>query len=381
MQIIDNTADLRQLCQRLAKHSFITVDLEFIREKTYFPLLCLIQIASEEETAIIDPLAEGMELAPFFELMQAPQTVKVFHSCRQDVEIIYELSGIIPAPLFDTQVAAMVCGFGESISYERLVKAVLDIELDKTDRLSNWQLRPLDEHQLQYAAGDVTHLLKIYRYLTGEMEQKGRTHWIDEEMAVLGRETTYLIPPEEAWLKIRHRSHNAKVLSALKALAAWRETRARNKNVPRQSIIKDDFLIMIATACPKSKEELLQIRGMRKDMASGRLADEILDALAQMEVDPKIVQKLRNENINAVPALYELLKMLLKIVSQREGVVARLIASDTDLQKLAAGKDKDTPVLAGWRRSVFGNKALKLRNGELTVRYNPDKKDIDFVGL
>ncbi len=379
MQIIDNTADLRQLCQRLAKHPFITVDLEFIREKTYFPLLCLIQIASEEETAIIDPLAEGMELGPFFELMQAPQTVKVFHSCRQDVEIIYELSGIIPTPLFDTQVAAMVCGFGESISYERLVKAVLNIELDKTDRLSNWQLRPLDEHQLQYAAGDVTHLLKIYRYLTDEMEQKGRTHWIDEEMAILGRETTYLIPPEEAWLKIRHRSHNAKVLSALKALAAWREIRARNKNIPRQSIIKDDFLIMIATACPKNKDELLQIRGMRKDMASGRLADEILTALAQMEVDPKIVQKLHTENINAVPALYELLKMLLKIVSLREGVVARLIASDTDLQKLAAGKDRDNPTLAGWRRHIFGNEALKLRNGELTVRYNPDKKDIDFV--
>lgn len=229
MQTIDNTQDLGLLCQRLAKHPYITVDLEFIREKTYFPLLCLIQVASEEETAIIDPLAEGIDLQSFFALMQNRDVTKVFHSCRQDVEIIFELSGIIPQPLFDTQVAAMVCGFGESISYERLVKAVLGIELDKTDRLSNWQLRPLDEHQLEYAAGDVTHLLKIYRHLKEQMTAGNRLHWIDEEMEILSRGTTYVAPPEDAWLKIRHRSHNARVLSALKALAAWRECRAREK--------------------------------------------------------------------------------------------------------------------------------------------------------
>ena len=239
MQTIDNTQDLGLLCQRLAKHPYITVDLEFIREKTYFPLLCLIQVASEEETAIIDPLAEGIDLQSFFALMQNRDVTKVFHSCRQDVEIIFELSGIIPQPLFDTQVAAMVCGFGESISYERLVKAILGIELDKTDRLSNWQLRPLDEHQLEYAAGDVTHLLKIYRHLKEQMTAGNRLHWIDEEMEILSRGTTYVAPPEDAWLKIRHRSHNARVLSALKALAAWRECRAREKNVPRHLDIHD----------------------------------------------------------------------------------------------------------------------------------------------
>lgn len=381
MQTIDNTRDLEQLCQRLAKHSFITVDLEFIREKTYFPLLCLIQVASEEETAIIDPLAAEIELQSFFALMKNPDVTKVFHSCRQDVEIIFELSGIIPQPLFDTQIAAMVCGFGESISYERLVKAILNVELDKTDRLSNWQLRPLDEHQLEYAAGDVTHLLKIYRHLTEKMAQKNRTHWIDEEMEILSRGTTYIIPPEDAWLKIRHRTHNLKVLSALKTLAAWREIRAREKNVPRQSILKDDFLVMIATACPKNKDELLQIRGMRKDIASGKLADEMLDALEHTTIDNKLLKQLKNENINTIPALYELLKMLLKIVSQREGVVPRLIAGDSDLQKLAAYKDKDNPILAGWRRDIFGSEALKLRNGELTIRYNPGHKEIEFSGI
>lgn len=381
MQIIDNTANLEQLCNRLAAHSFITVDLEFIREKTYFPLLCLIQVASETEAAIIDPLAEGIDLGSFFSLMKNPDVVKVFHSCRQDVEIIFELSGIIPQPLFDTQVAAMVCGFGESISYERLVKAILDIELDKTDRLSNWQLRPLDEHQLEYAAGDVTHLIKIYRHLTEQMTRLKRTGWIDEEMQILGQGTTYIIPPEEAWLKIRHRSHNAKVLSALRDLAAWREMRARDKNVPRQSIVKDDFLIMIATACPKNKEELMNIRGMRKDVATGRLADEILDVLEHMKVDPKLVKQTRHDNINGIPALAELLKMLLKIVAQREGVVPRLIAGETELQKLAAFKDKDNPALRGWRHKIFGARALKLRNGELNIRYDPEKKDIEFIEI
>ncbi len=379
MQIITDNQSLEQLCQNLSRHPFVTVDLEFIREKTYFPILCLIQIASEEQTAIIDPLAEGINLQSFFDLMKNPNIIKVFHSCRQDVEIIYELSGIIPQPLFDTQVAAMVCGFGESISYERLVKAVVGIELDKTDRLSNWQLRPLDEHQLQYAAGDVTHLINIYKYLTDEMARKNRTHWIDEEMKILSRGDTYIMPAEQAWLKIKYHSHNAKVLSALRDLAAWREKRARDKNVPRQNILKDDILIMIAAAFPQNKEELMQIRGMRKDIAVGKLADEMLDVLSHTVVDAKIVKQNKNENIPAIPALYELLKMLLKIVSQKEGVVARLIASDTDIQKLAAFKDKNNPTLSGWRQDIFGSQALELRKGELSIRYVPEQKDIEFV--
>jgi len=378
MQLITTTSDLQALCARFDQQPFITVDLEFIREKTYFPQLCLIQVASEAEAAIIDPLASGIELSPFFKLMANPDVTKVFHSCRQDVEIIYELSGIIPQPLFDTQIAAMVCGFGESVSYERLVKAVTGIELDKSDRLSNWLQRPLDVHQLEYALGDVTHLVKIYSFLSQNMQKQKRDRWIAEEMALLSQPETYVIPPQEAWHKIRHRCHNYKILSALRDLAAWREIRARNKNTPRQNIVKDDILVMIATARPRNEEELLKIRGIRKDMASGKLATEILDVLHHVSMDPDIIKEISPEVSKGDAALFEILKMLLKIVSQKEDVVGRLIAGDSELQQLAAFQDKDNPVLSGWRYEIFGKQALRLRNGELSIRYNPQTKNIEF---
>jgi len=378
MQVIYQTGELKALCSRLAEHGFVAVDLEFIREKTYYPVLCLIQTASTDEAAIIDPLAPDIDLQPFFELMQNPKVTKVFHSCRQDVEIIYNLSGQIPTPLFDTQIAAMACGFGESISYERLVKAVLNIELDKTDCLSNWQLRPLNEHQLEYACGDVTHLTKLYLHLKQELDKKGRNEWIKEELELVSLPSTYAADPDEIWHKIKFRSHNSRVLSNLKALAAWRERRARSKDVPRQSVIKDDILTMIAAAAPKSKEDLEKIRGMRKDVASGKLADEMLEALANVKVDSKL-GKTTVENVNFIPALVEMFKLLLRIVSQEQGVVPRLIASETDLQKLAAFQDKGNPLLCGWRREVFGQSALKLREGILSIRYNPQTKNIEFI--
>lgn len=378
MQVIYQTGELKALCSRLAEHGFVAVDLEFIREKTYYPVLCLIQTASTDEAAIIDPLAPDIDLQPFFELMQNTKVTKVFHSCRQDVEIIYNLSGQIPTPLFDTQIAAMACGFGESISYERLVKAVLNIELDKTDCLSNWQLRPLNEHQLEYACGDVTHLTKLYLHLKQELDKKGRNEWIKEELELVSLPSTYAADPDEIWHKIKFRSHNSRVLSNLKALAAWRERRARSKDVPRQSVIKDDILTMIAAAAPKSKEDLEKIRGMRKDVASGKLADEMLEALANVKVDSKL-GKTTVENVNFIPALVEMFKLLLRIVSQEQGVVPRLIASETDLQKLAAFQDKGSPLLCGWRREVFGQSALKLREGILSIRYNPQTKNIEFI--
>lgn len=378
MQVIYQTGELKALCSRLAEHGFVAVDLEFIREKTYYPVLCLIQTASTDEAAIIDPLAPDLDLQPFFELMQNPKVTKVFHSCRQDVEIIYNLSGQIPTPLFDTQIAAMACGFGESVSYERLVKAVLNIELDKTDCLSNWQLRPLNEHQLEYACGDVTHLTKLYLHLKQELDKKGRNEWIKEELELVSLPSTYAADPDEIWHKIKFRSHNSRVLSNLKALAAWRERRARSKDVPRQSVIKDDILTMIAAAAPKSKEDLEKIRGMRKDVASGKLADEMLEALANVKVDSKL-GKTAAENVNFIPALVEMFKLLLRIVSQEQGVVPRLIASETDLQKLAAFQDKGSPLLCGWRREVFGQSALKLREGVLSIRYNPQTKNIEFI--
>ena len=378
MQVIYRTEDLKALCSRLSQHDFIAVDLEFIREKTYYPILCLIQVASEDEAAIIDPLAPDLDLSVFFELMQNTDVTKVFHSCRQDVEIIYNMSKHVPQPLFDTQIAAMACGFGESISYERLVKAVLNIELDKTDCLSNWQLRPLNEHQLEYACGDVTHLVKLYKYLKQELEKDNRYEWIKEELDFVSQPSTYITDPDEIWHKIKFRSHNSKVLSNLKALAAWREKRAQNKDVPRQSIIKDDVLSMIASASPKSKSDLEKIRGMRKDVVSGKLADEMLETLSNVKVDTKL-SKNANDNINYISSLVEMLKLLLRIVSQKHGIVPRLIASETDLQKLSAFQDGNHPVLSGWRYKIFGKSALKLRSGELAVRYNPKNKNIEFI--
>lgn len=379
MQLIDNSHDLQNLCNRLAKEQFITVDLEFIREKTYYPILCLIQVASETEAAIIDPIAEGIELSSFFALMQNEKVLKVFHSCRQDVEIIYELSGNIPMPIFDSQVAAMVCGFGESISYDRLVKAIVGIELDKSNRLSNWQNRPLEKEQLEYAIADVTHLTKIYNHLFEVMKTKNRMSWLDEEMSIITKKETYFTKPEEAWHKIRFRSHNAKVLSNLRALAAWREKRAITKNVPRQNIIKDDFLVMIATASPKNYKDMEQIRGMRKDVASGKLADEMLETLDKVKVDPKIVNENKIDLPNFIPSLVELLKMLLKIIALREGVVPRIICSELDLQKFAAHQDKNNPILKGWRYHIFGQEAMKLREGSLSIRYNSENNDIELL--
>ena len=378
MQLIYQTKELNELCSRLSEKDFVAVDLEFIREKTYYPILCLIQIASDDEAAIIDPLAPDMDFSSFFKLMQNQKVVKVFHSCRQDVEILYKMSGKVPTPLFDTQIAAMVCGFGESVGYERLVKAVFGIELDKTDCLSNWQLRPLNEHQLEYACGDVTHLVNLYTYFKQKLEENGRLGWIKEELAVAADPKTYQVNPQEIWQKIKFRSHNSKVLSNLRDLAAWRELRAQEKNTPRQSIIKDDVLTMIATAAPKSKEELEKIRGMRKDVASGKLGDEIIEVIKKVKTDNKIAKKQAVEDINFIPSLVEMFKLLLKIVSQQHDVVPKLIASEYDLQRLGAFKDKNNPVLEGWRNEVFGEKALKLRKGELSIRYNPKTKNIDF---
>jgi len=379
MQIIYQTKELNELCVRLSEKDFVAVDLEFIREKTYYPILCLIQIASTDEAAIIDPLAPDMDFGKFFELMQNQKVVKVFHSCRQDVEILYNMSGKVPTPLFDTQIAAMVCGFGESVGYERLVKAVLNIELDKTDCLSNWQLRPLNEHQLEYACGDVTHLVNLYQYFKQKLEEENRADWIKEELATAADVKTYQVDPQEIWQKIKFRSHNSKVLSNLRDLAAWREHRAREKNTPRQSIIKDDILTMIATAAPKNKEELEKIRGMRKDVASGKLGEEMVEVLKKVKVDNKIAKKQSVEDINFIPSLVELFKLLLKIVSQQQNVVPRLIASDLDLHRLGAFQDKGNPVLEGWRKEVFGKKALKLRQGQLSIRYNPKNKHIEFL--
>ena len=283
MQLIEKTEDLENFCQILNAREFICVDLEFMRERTYFAKLCSIQIASVAESAVIDPLAPGLNLTSFFNLMQAPSVTKVFHSGRQDIEIIYNLCGKIPAPLFDTQIAAQALGFGEAVSYETLVNAVLHIELDKSSRLSDWSKRPLNENQLRYALSDVTHLLIIYQHIRNELQKQHRLDWIAGEIEALASPEIYRVNPREVWQKIRHRSLNSLFLTTLRELAAWREQRAIQKNTPRQSVIKDDILLNICAARPETKEELAAVRGVRPDMAAGRIGDEIIAALQNVK--------------------------------------------------------------------------------------------------
>ena len=384
INLIETTAKLQDFCKKLEQKPFITVDLEFLREKTYYAEPCLIQVGAEGEAAIVDPLSSGLNLSAFFALMQNENIVKVFHSGRQDIEIIYNLSGHIPSPIFDTQIAAMVCGYGESAGYESLVKGILKIDLDKTSRRSNWELRPLDEKQLQYAISDVTHLVNLYLYFKQKLAENGRESWLQSELDILRNPQTYETDPYEVWHKIKHRSHNAYMLTVLRELAAWREKRAKSKNTPRQSIIKDDCLVNIAALCPQTIEELSQIRSIRKDVANGKLGAEILEVIAQCRDIPRsqyVVPEKDKGLSTGAQALYELLKLLLKIRSSEQGVVAKLIASDEDLKLLACFKEQNSPLLSGWKYDIFGKDALELRNGNIGIAYDKENHGIVFKSL
>lgn len=382
IHLIETTADLETFCQHLEQQEFITVDLEFLREKTYYAELCLIQIGTKEQAAIIDPLAPNLDMRTFFKILDNANIIKVFHSGRQDIEILYNLTGKIPANIFDTQIAAQVCGFGESASYESLVKGILQQELDKSCRFTNWGVRPLDHKQLEYALSDVTHLVHLYQYFKQELEKSGRESWFADEIANLTTPDTYNTDPYEVWHKIKHRSHNPYFLTVLRELAAWREKRAQNKNTPRQTIIKDECLLNIAALCPHNTEELAQIRNIRKDIVASRLAGEILDIIELcQQIDPKnyVVPPKNKPLSHNNSALFELLKLLLKIKSQESGVVTKLIASDEDLKQLASYHDKNNPVLKGWRYEMFGKDALELREGKLSISFDAEKQTIRFT--
>lgn len=383
MNLIETNTKLEQFCSKIKNKKFITVDLEFLREKTYFAKLCLIQVGSDNESAIIDPLADNLDLSPFFDLMQNENIIKVFHSGRQDIEIIYHLCGKIPYPLFDTQIAAQVCGFGEAISYENLVKEICNKELDKSSRLTDWSKRPLNDAQLTYALSDVTHLADVYTYLSEKMKSLGRYEWIKEEMDVLSSPSTYDINPQDIWKKIKHRSHNAKFLTILRELASWREKRAIRKNTPRQSSIKDDILLNIAAQNPHTVEELAEVRGIKKDITGGKLATEILDVIKYCDTLKKkdyVIPPQDTKISTGCSSLYELLRLLLKIRAQAEGIIPKLIASDEDLRKFSSG-DNNNIILQGWRKEIFGKFALKLRDGKLHIAYNPQAQKIDFISM
>lgn len=383
MQIIENQAELESLCQVLKKQKFVTIDSEFVREKTYFSKLCLLQVGWIDDAAIIDPLAKGLNLEPFFAIMQDKNILKVFHSGRQDIEIFYNLSGKIPQPVFDTQIAAMVCGFGASVSYSTLVAEVTQVELDKSSRLTDWSKRPLDVKQLEYALRDVTYLIPCYLFLDKYLKEHNREEWIKEETEALCEEEIYKPDPENAWLKIRHSVHSAQFLAVLKELAAWRERRAVKFNTPRHTIIKDDILVNVAAVAPKTEADLFKVRNLPQDVQKGKLGREILEVVNKaldMPFSSELQKIDRARQVHIPPAasaLIEVLKLLLKIKSEQEGVVAHLIASEQDLRDIACGNnDKTNPALKGWRYEVFGKTALLFRKGKASIKYDTGIKDI-----
>jgi ribonuclease D len=369
MQPITTTKKLAEACARLAKHPFVTVDTEFQRETTYFPKLCIAQMASTDEAVVIDALAEGIDLAPLFELMANEKVIKVFHAARQDIEICWHAAEIIPAPLVDTQVAAMVLGYGDSISYEQLVQRITGDSLDKSHRFTDWTRRPLTEAQLAYAVSDVTHLRDVYIKLAADLEQRKRTDWMREELKVLTSPDTYRMEPEHAWERLKTRVRKPKELAVLIEVAGWREREARNRDVPRGRILKDDVIGDIAVQAPTTMERLATLRSLPRGFERSKWGESIVGAVKRgLERDLKSLPKLeRAKPVLNGQATVELLKVLLRMTSERHGVAAKVIATVDDLDRIAADDAADVPALSGWRRELFGEKALALKHGRLML--------------
>ena len=370
MSIITETADLAAFCARAAGFPYITVDTEFIREKTYWPRLCLVQVGTPDEAVAIDALADGMDLQPLFDLLADESVLKVFHAARQDVEIFVNLSGKVPTPLFDTQIAAMVCGYGDSVGYERLVRDIARKSIDKTMRFTDWSKRPLGKKQIDYALGDVTHLRKIYDKLAKRLDETGRAGWLSEEMDILTDTGTYLIQPQDAWKRLKTRSRKPRYLANVRALAAWREATAQGNDVPRNRVLKDESLTEIAAHAPKSPDELMGLRAVKRDRVGNDRARELIAVLDE-------VRSLPNSELPEPPAegpdtsdngpSIELLKVLLKLKCDTNKVAQKLIASSSDIEAIAADDNADVRALSGWRREVFGEDALRLKRGEIAL--------------
>jgi ribonuclease D len=370
MDVISTTADLQNLCDKLSRSDNVMVDTEFLREQTFWPQLCLIQLAGPDAEAVVDPMAHGLDLAPFYNLMADTRVTKVFHAARQDIEIVYTKTGVVPAPVFDTQVAAMVCGFGESISYVNLVKRISGADIDKSSRFTDWSRRPLSEKQLVYALGDVTHLRDVYARLKSDLAASGRTHWLAEEMDTLTNPDTYDTDPEKSWQRLKLRVKSKKSLAVLVELAAWRERLAQGQDVPRGRILRDDALYDIANQMPVTAEALGQLRTLSDGFGRSARAKEIIDAVkAGLARDPKTLPKLeRGDALSAeASATLELLKVLLKSAAAQHGVAPRMIADSEALEMLATETEPEIPVLSGWRRELFGEDALRLKRGELAL--------------
>ena len=375
MKMIDTTDALIKACARLAQHEFVTLDTEFMRETTFYSKLCLIQMASPEEDVLIDPLATGLDLSAFFELMRNDKVLKVLHAGRQDIEIFWHQDQCIPVPAFDTQIAAMVCGYGDSVSYEQLAHDLAKARIDKSSRFTDWAQRPLSDAQLHYARSDVTHLRDVYLALKAKLDESGRAHWLADEMRKLTSPSTYDIKPEDAWHRLKGRIRKPRDVGLLMELTIWRELEARERNVPRSRVLKDDAVIDIVTAAPRSVEALGKLRSIPSGFERSRAGTDILAAVeAGIARDPKSLPSLeRSERRNNNSATVELLKVLLKMVAETEGVAPKVLANVDDLEAIAQDDAAEVPALNGWRLPVFGEKALALKHGRLALAIEQGK--------
>ena len=371
MAVIADSTSLTKFCDRLIKSSYITVDTEFMRDQTYWPRLCLVQIADEHEAAAIDTLAKGINITPLLNLLTNSRILKIFHAARQDLEIFYRLMGRLPSPIFDTQIAAMVCGFGDSAGYDTLVRKLTDETIDKSSRFTAWALRPLSQRQINYALGDVTHLRQVYIKLNEMLGQNNRHNWMDEELSILRDTKNYTFEPEDAWRRIKYRAPKPRFLAILKEVAAWREIEAQNKDIPRNRIVRDESLIEISHHAPKTINDLSRARGLSLKKAEGSLGKALLNAV-------KVGLNVPSENLpevkrdaplpKGIGPITDLLKVLLKLKCEKHDVAQKLIATVNDMEQIAAfGQNANVPALQGWRQEVFGIDALRLRSGQLAM--------------
>jgi ribonuclease D len=371
MTVLTDSAEVAAVCARLRKQAFVTVDTEFMRERTYYAQLCLIQIAGEDEAVAIDPLAKGMDMAPVLDLLSDEAVLKVFHAARQDLEIFFQMNGKVPHPVFDTQVAAMVCGFGDQIGYEAIVRKVVGNQIDKDSRFTDWQRRPLTDKQVTYALADVTHLRSVYSHLAETLDKNGRTSWLKAEMDTLTSEGTYRVDIDEVWRRIKIKGRKPRQIAILKELAAWREETAQRKDIPRMRVIKDDALIQIATQQPKSADELGKIRMVPQGMARSEDGRNMMAALERALAIPDDALPKRESSGSPLPdapaALVDLMKTLLRAKCEMEGVAPRLVANMADVERFAAEDDPESPLLQGWRYEVFGRDAQRLKQGKLAL--------------
>ena len=369
-RLISDPAELAALCERLRREPFVTVDTEFMRERTYYPELCVVQLAGEEEVAVVDAQAEGMDLAPLGDLLADPAVIKVFHAARQDVEIFLLRFGAVPAPIFDTQVAAMVAGFGDQASYDSLVRGLVGVSLDKAHRFSDWAYRPLSPAQIEYAAADVTHLRVVYRKLREKLLAEGRLDWVAQEMDALLDPRGYVTEPGEAWLRLKPKTANRRYLAMLRAAAAWREAEAQRLDIPRGRVVKDESLLELAANAPTSADALARTRGISEGFARGKGGAGLLAAIAEAAKLPESEwpEPLEGrKGAGASPGTVALLKVLLAAACEAHNVAPKLLADTEDLERLAAEHEPDIRCLSGWRREVFGEDALALKTGRLAL--------------